>query len=711
MPLLLPLSSIQELTPEELEPLKDALLAHLRARNPRARQQVDSQLHVTKGDRIPAYRFTLEVLLESRDAKPDRVIKPLTPELEKKVASAPTGDAPKASEDVWLFPSEERPDFSSHTGTYFITGSLKAEDCRECFQRGEMGCKVCLGKGEESCPTCLGGGSQPCIHCKGLEKISCLKCGGEGRLAAGGVGGRSTRCDACNGTGKFPCTHCKDGKLPCPQCRGGGKATCHECKGKGKVLCVGCEGSKRVAVGQAFRSEFKPFHAQSEGLVVAGPKEALEMAMVKTEPVGSMSLPLGEPFEKQVQSTDLPPPVKAALRELSERVIGRITSGTRAVKYRLAFDEGSVVRLSGYCAGQEFSFWTQPGQSEIVTEKDPVAALGNTVALVAEEALRARDWRKAIDLAKETLSYTPDHVGAADILAAWRKKVVVENLLLGLAAGAMAALGNGLAIMKLEKGLNKMGAMTQMGVLQISLGLITGAILIVPSLKLYRGRVRLPVLLGCLLFVFLSAAAAARWMFDWNPVMEADQRALDAELADHFKMGQPVLFYEPDLRFLQSLNIKYKDSSADLTKLKSALDLQISLKARRAQDQLDFDAQVEKIVTGDGPIADRRAALEHARSSAKLINLNLAKSDAALDRLRQEEVSLGLQRNTRRQRISIVPAGSSRKASSLSMKSSPKKKPSTTASKKSAPSKSASKTKEKSKPKSKSTPAKNSTWW
>lgn len=223
MPLLIPIPPIQEISPEELEPLKVTLLAHLRSQNAASRERVDRDLHVTRGERVPATSFVLISLLETRDTAPVAVVKPYSSEAAKAIPSTESSppNSPKGVLDIWSFPSEERTDFMPHSDTYFISSSLRAEDCRECYQKGELGCKTCMGKGVESCSSCLGAGSLPCVFCKGTEKVNCLRCGGEGRMSSGEVGGRSASCDACGSKGKFPCNHCKGGKISCPQCRGG----------------------------------------------------------------------------------------------------------------------------------------------------------------------------------------------------------------------------------------------------------------------------------------------------------------------------------------------------------------------------------------------------------------------------------------------------------------------------------------------------------
>ena len=105
MPLLISLSTIQDLSSEELEPLKDALLAHLRSQNAAIRDQVDRNLHVTRGERVPAYAFTLQSLIETRDSVPSKTVKPYSAEAEKDLP--PSGEPP---------PDPQKTDWSSTSG-------------------------------------------------------------------------------------------------------------------------------------------------------------------------------------------------------------------------------------------------------------------------------------------------------------------------------------------------------------------------------------------------------------------------------------------------------------------------------------------------------------------------------------------------------------------------------------------------------------------
>jgi 3-dehydroquinate synthetase len=56
------------------------------------------------------------------------------------------------------------------------------------------------------------------------------------------------------------------------------------------------------------------------------------------------------------------------------------------------------------------------------------------------------------------------------------------------------------------------------------------------------------------------------------------------------------VFYEPDLRFLQALQNKYRDTEADQTRLTKAISLQLELKKKAAR-QDEFETRVRKSLT------------------------------------------------------------------------------------------------------------------
>lgn len=476
-------------------------------------------------------------------------------------------------------------------------------------------------------------------------------------MASGDVGGRSASCDACGSTGKFKCTHCKEGKVSCAPCQGTGKATCQKCKGQGKITCATCGGMKKVMSGKAFQASFRAFQVRTASLSEAGPKDALDMALEKTADVGALTLSAGESLESQIKDAVVPNAVRSALNEIVEREKAQASTSTRVVKRRLDVAEGAVVRISGYCGGQEFSFWISPGTNRIVAEKDPMAAFGSTAASSAEEAREAGDWKKALALARESLSYSPTQAGARHILGAWRRKVVGEALAAGVVGGMMAAAGHALWIGRYEKGLHKSGAIVHAGGVALLLGPFTALILIPLLLRVSHSLVRRTILAAGILGVLLFSAVVGRWSSE-NPVQVADQAALDAELKNHFKYGIPQVYYEQDLRFLQDLINKYKDTQVDLKPLNTAVAFQVGLRAKLARQQGEFEAKIREIVYSQEPAGRKRAQLTKLVNEYRLMGVDLTPSEKALENLPVDQKRGIGKRAPRTSRMSITAAGS-----------------------------------------------------
>ena len=409
-----------------------------------------------------------------------------------------------------------------------------------------------------------------------------------------------------------------------------------------------------MLVGDAFHAEFREFQVESATLLTPSPREALDVALESVREVGSVSLDPGESIEKEVEAGSFPVTIRAALLQLVEREKGKLILGSRAVKYRLAIAEGSAMRLSGYCAGQEFSFWMAPGKTAVITEKDPVSSLGNQVALAAEEALVSEDWKKALTLARETLAFSPDHPGASEILSTWRTKVFRETVAGAALVSLVAVVAHTVRIMSFESGLNKAGAAFQIGLFLAGLGMILGLLLFPLLLRLYSTVLRRTTMAICLLVCMSLGVATVRWGLDWNPVRTADQAALDAEIKNHFKYGFPEVYYEPDLQYLHATREKYKGSQADLTKLAGALEYQLALKAKQEKAQETFDRRIQGILSSNNNPAEKRALVLAARDKAHLANLDVGRVEEVLRQIQLEERKLGMKKNKKKTRITIT---------------------------------------------------------
>jgi hypothetical protein len=205
--------------------------------------------------------------------------------------------------------------------------------------------------------------------------------------------------------------------------------------------------------------------------------------------------------------------------------------------------------------------------------------------------------------------------------------------------------------------------------IQFAAGLLVAALLLLPLMKLYQAQLRWAVLLGGVLLGLGSTVVAARWVFAWNPIKAADQKSLDRELSDRFKSGVPVLFYEPDLRFLNQLNEKYSDSQADLS-------------AVRARPSIG-KSNSKPSATASRPISTPAWRVFYRASARRRTGgriwkgrwrrrgwggLDLTRAEEGLTWLREEEVREGLARNARKRRIQVTAEKTTRRPSAFSTK-------------------------------------------
>jgi DnaJ-class molecular chaperone len=124
--------------------------------------------------------------------------------------------------------------------------------CRDC-SNGKVVCGQCNGKKrtEVKCLVCEGKGrvGAPGAVDKAAVTMKCRNCDGKQVF-------RDVRCPGCAGTGAVDCPsclgspwhdractvkECRNGRVPCPQCKGKGKVevTCPTCQGRGRVNAPG----------------------------------------------------------------------------------------------------------------------------------------------------------------------------------------------------------------------------------------------------------------------------------------------------------------------------------------------------------------------------------------------------------------------------------------------------------------------------------------
>lgn len=227
----------------------------------------------------------------------------------------------------------------------------------------------------------------------------------------------------------------------------------------------------------------------------------------------------------------------------------------------------------------------------------------------------------------------------------------------GIVGGILAAAGHALWIGRYEKGLHKAGAIAHAGGAALLLGLLTGLALIPVLLRVSHALLRRTLLAAGILGVLLFSAAAGRWSSE-HSIRAADQAALDAELKNHFKYGIPQVYYAQDLRFLQGLANKYKDTQVDLKPVNDAVAFQIALRAKLARQQKEFEAKVREIVFSEEPAGRKRAQLTKLANDYRLMGVDLKPAEKALENLPADHKRGIGKRAPRTSRISITSAES-----------------------------------------------------
>jgi hypothetical protein len=272
----------------------------------------------------------------------------------------------------------------------------------------------------------------------------------------------------------------------------------------------------------------------------------------------------------------------------------------------------------------------------VIVETDPFSALGTTAAAAAEEARVAGDWKKALELSRETLAYAPDSAGARGVRAAWLRKVIGEAFIACLSAAALAWLLQGLGVVFGEKGLHKVGAIVQAGVVNAVAGAVAALVLIPILWRVVDGKVRHVVAASTGFGVMFATWAVLRWGLEWNPIRAADNESLKAELATTLPYGDSGVFYDKDLRSLQALYDKYAESQADLEPLNRALQKQLALKSEFESTVRRFEEELADLVAAKMPRYEKRSKLETFKVHYSIRNVNTAAVDEAIRKLDAE---------------------------------------------------------------------------
>jgi hypothetical protein len=621
MDLSLPVDPVRPLTEQESAPLKDVLIQWASSARRLDAAALKENLKVRSAQRVPVCEISLSTLLETRSPAED-ADQPYDENVPASAADVPGG--------VWDFPSEVKKDFTASQGAYVIETTRRRVDCAACGAAGTARCGACAGEGKLTCANCRGRGKFSCDACNGMAKTKCLKCSGRG-MKAGVTLMVSSKdaCEDCQGGGQIPCTRCEHGTVKCPLCGAVGVKSCDRCAGKGSAACAACQGRGKLVKAKVFRAQFAPVHGAAAAGGLPVPKPALDKALAGKKPGGSTDLTAGL-TEADVAASVCLEGVKGALRQLLQKVAPSLSPNTRVAYQRLSWSGAEITRLDGTFFDQEFVAWVLPEAREVHLEVDPLRNLGEASGKAAEHAHEAKDWKKALELARKTLAFDPHHAEARRILEEWKRKAWRDGLLGGVAAGAAIAVAFAVWVYQFEKGLHKSGPALQLGALAVAAGAALGALSTPALLKAAQRQVRL-------LTAVLPAAAGAtlllvcvRFVFGWNPVASADQKALDAAMKERFATGVSEVYWEDDLRFLEELSGRYRGTRADLAAVDAGLEKQKNLKAARERLVAEMEAKLAAAARAETPPAEKIAQLKELRSLYVLNTMEPAPVDKAI---------------------------------------------------------------------------------
>ncbi len=653
MALNLPGAAVRALTEDELKEAKDVLVARAASASRAAPAKMSAQIAMASGEWIPAFQVTLQSFLEMRTPKLEPVTRPFKEGMVLPEVPAPV----KEPFDVWSFPVEPRKDASVQRMVAPIASTLEKKDCTVCLGKGAAPCKACFSKGVVNCDACMGAGSQPCAICKGLSKISCPDCEGTGRIKSGGMTNKMLGpCGSCGGAGKFNCNHCSGGKVDCATCSNAGKKPCPACAGKGRMECASCGGSAKVVVGTGFGVEFRPQQATISGLASPAPQGVLDMALGQKSAPSSAEFASEADFRAAVAGDGIPAQLRTAIEQATARL--KPTGSTvRLGSTKLSVSQGGVWRVTGAFSGHDFAYWIHPQSKSVVAEKDPLKDVSQKSVETAQAALKQGDWETALDAARETLSLDPHHAEAKGLFAEWRGKLVRESLVVGLAGGAVGAAVSAAAIYAADKGLHRLVPAVVSAVMSLAAGSAGAFILLPVTRRLFPAKKRLMTAGGASLGAMILFFFVTRVVLGWNPVKSADQKALDGEMKEKFNDGVSAVYREEELKSLQDLYDKYKNSQADLSPINTQLQAQLALQAEHEALTKEFAQKLDEALNSNGFLSDKRAKIVELKDYYSLRNVDVTPAEKALQQIDEQMKQTALPSRTRSSggHISITP--------------------------------------------------------
>jgi len=628
----LPVSFAREepLSSDELASLRMAVLDWAASISRLDRAHLDQNLTLTRGARVPLHDIALTSLLESRELAPDPTFLPLD-----------SGRAPAASPvmaesvDVWRLSIAPPAEFKEGKATDVIPDTLRARDCMNCMKEGDVACDGCGATGKNSCAHCRGRGKAPCEACHGMAKTNCLRCNGKGLKESTTLKlKQSDSCTACNGDGKVTCPHCTHGDRKCVHCDGVGRFSCDKCHGKGHRVCPTCAGKGEILAGHSLVTTYKPM--SSSGRALAGvPPEVAAKRFALEAPKAAVQALKSPVSEDDVRVADVEEDIRALLSDLRGKVLSLLSDKTRVIRQELRVATARAVRVEGRVDELELVCWIHPEDGGVVAVKNPFKNLVEAAWAEADAALQAGQWAQAVATAQRVLYYDPTHFPAQQLLKSFSLRIAGETVLCALAAGALVALGVAAVILLWERGVHKFIPTLQAGGALLAAGAVAGFGWL-PFARLFpRGVVRWGTVFGSTACLLVVLASAARGLFDWNLVRASDTAAFNKEWQARFPHGVSRVFWEPDLRTLESFLSRYEDSQLDLRDVRKQIDRQHALRAEQERTTAEFKKALARFLNTAAslPLMERAARLRRLRDYYKLRNVDVAAAEEPLQRL------------------------------------------------------------------------------
>jgi hypothetical protein len=650
----IPFEPVRPMSQEELASLQEPVLAWAMSLSLLDDQTLRNGLHLEEGWFIPVYTLTLRTLLETREIFPEMTAQPLT-------AGFQPAAKPLSRQEVNLWEAAGPPaGFEEGRAQKFLPATAVIKDCLTCARQGTSVCDRCSGERIAGCAACDGKGHRPCESCHGATAISCLHCTGTGLRESKSLRvSEADDCPSCKGKGKTPCGRCSSGRWPCDACEGRGSGPCGKCDSKGALPCHVCGGAGQVLSGWSYIAESRVQQSLGAAALEQIPPALMNGSSTSGEKSKAAVHPLETPLTEDVASgADLPGALRNLLMEQLHKLKPLLSVRTRATKQEIHLAKDEVVRVRGSFDGREFNCWMNLRDQKIVSPHNPFQSFVDNYWQDAKAAAGKGLWNEAVALAQKTLTYDPSHADAAGLIRTWKIKILRESLLASLAAGVLAAALAAAYIFVAGKGLHKGQPAVKVVFSFISLGLILGLawIPLIRNKTAFLARAR--VSFGGTLAVLVLLAGVARGVFRWDGVRAADEAAFARDYAEAFPMGTSQVFHEPDLRKLQELADRYRDTAVDLAPVEADINRQKALQRERMRFLAEYRREMENIL-GPGSrmkVQDKILRLRQVRDFYKLRSIDVTPAEEALEKLESEYQKVIERPRSRISITSVAPA-------------------------------------------------------